>query len=205
MSAPRILVVYGSTYGQTAKIAARIRDRLEAKGCEVVLTRGDKPPHHIPVVGYDAVLVGASLIVGGYQRYIRRFVKTHAETLNRTPSAFFAVCASEGGTDEAARADARRIRDDFLQKAGWRPTLVPSFAGGIAYTRYSPLVRWIMKRISAKEGGATDTSRDHEYTDWARVAEFADDVADLARGVEPRRAPPRRPAAPHEKELLARI
>lgn len=205
MPAPRILVVYGSSYGQTAKIAARVRDRLEEKGCEVVLTRGDKPPHHIPVVGYDAVLVGASLIAGGYQRYIRRFVKAHVETLNCTPSAFFAVCASEGGTDEAAKADARRIQGDFLRKAGWRPTLVRSFAGAIAYTKYNPFVRWIMKRISAKEGGSTDTSRDHEYTDWTRVVEFADDVAALARGAEPTRAPPRRAVAPREKELLARI
>jgi menaquinone-dependent protoporphyrinogen oxidase len=30
-----------------------------------------------------------------------------------------------------------------------------------------------MRRISAKEGGDTDTSRDYEYTDWAAVDRFA--------------------------------
>jgi hypothetical protein len=31
-----------------------------------------------------------------------------------------------------------------------------------------------MKRASAMNGGATDTSRDHEYTDWEQVDRFAD-------------------------------
>ena len=35
-----------------------------------------------------------------------------------------------------------------------------------------------MKRISAKEGGPTDMSRDHELTDWARVDTFTRDFAE---------------------------
>ena len=31
-----------------------------------------------------------------------------------------------------------------------------------------------MKRIARKAGGATDTSRDYEYTDWAALDEFVD-------------------------------
>jgi menaquinone-dependent protoporphyrinogen oxidase len=31
-----------------------------------------------------------------------------------------------------------------------------------------------MKQISKKEGGSTDTSRDHEYTDWKSVERFAE-------------------------------
>lgn len=181
MSAPRILIVYGSTYGQTAKIAGRLRDRLAERGCGVVLTRGDPSPETIPVTGYDAVVVGASLIAGGYQKYIRRFVKAHVEGLNGAHSAFFAVCGSEGGADEAAKAEARRIQREFLEKAGWRPALTASFAGAIAYTKYNVFLRMVMKRISRKAGGSTDTSRDHEYTDWSRVEAFADEVCALAR------------------------
>jgi menaquinone-dependent protoporphyrinogen oxidase len=29
-----------------------------------------------------------------------------------------------------------------------------------------------MKRIAKREGGSTDTSHDHEYTDWDAVARF---------------------------------
>ena len=34
-------------------------------------------------------------------------------------------------------------------------------------------MRWVMKRIAAKAGGAIDTSRDYEYTDWADLRGFA--------------------------------
>jgi menaquinone-dependent protoporphyrinogen oxidase len=33
-----------------------------------------------------------------------------------------------------------------------------------------------MRRIAAKEGGDTDTSRDYEYTDWPAVDRFASNV-----------------------------
>ncbi len=32
--------------------------------------------------------------------------------------------------------------------------------------------RMLMKRIAAQAGGDTDTSRDHEYTDWKDLAAF---------------------------------
>jgi menaquinone-dependent protoporphyrinogen oxidase len=34
-----------------------------------------------------------------------------------------------------------------------------------------------MKRITGKEGGSTDTSRDHEYTDWNKVTAYARKLA----------------------------
>lgn len=37
-----------------------------------------------------------------------------------------------------------------------------------------------MKRIVAKMGGDTDAHRDYEYTDWAAVERFAEEVLDLA-------------------------
>jgi menaquinone-dependent protoporphyrinogen oxidase len=56
-------------------------------------------------------------------------------------------------------------------------------AGAINYTRYNFLLRWYMKRASAKNGGATDTSRDHEYTDWDQVDRFA---AAIAAAISPK-------------------
>jgi len=46
-------------------------------------------------------------------------------------------------------------------------------AGAILYTRYNWFICWAMKRIARKEGGSTDTTRDHDYTDWAQVTAYA--------------------------------
>jgi menaquinone-dependent protoporphyrinogen IX oxidase len=43
------------------------------------------------------------------------------------------------------------------------------------------LKRMLMRRIARKEGGPTDTSRDHELTNWTEVTALAIDIAALAR------------------------
>ena len=42
----------------------------------------------------------------------------------------------------------------------------------LLYTQYNVLIRFVMKRIAKHAGGATDTSRDHEYTDWVALDQF---------------------------------
>jgi len=46
----------------------------------------------------------------------------------------------------------------------------------VKYTPYGLITRFIMKMISKREGASTDTTRDHEYTDWDRVAHFAEKI-----------------------------
>lgn len=187
--APSVLIVFGSSHGQTARIARRIEQQLVQSGIDVTMRRGDGLPHDLRLGDYDGVLVGASMIVGGYQRYIRSFVARNARTLNAMPSAFFAVSGSAGSASAEERAEAVRIAQAFLRKAGWRPALFASIAGAIMYTKYNFLLRYVMKRISQREGGSTDTSRDHEYTDWVQVEQFAESFATLVASPHDRADP----------------
>jgi menaquinone-dependent protoporphyrinogen oxidase len=51
------------------------------------------------------------------------------------------------------------------------------FGGALCYRQYGFLKRLMMKRIVRDKPGnlSTDTSRDHEYTDWDEVKRFAED------------------------------
>jgi menaquinone-dependent protoporphyrinogen oxidase len=189
MPSQRILIVYGSSYGHTARIASRIRHLLTADGYLVTLRRGDELPDGFEVHAYDGVIVGASMIVGGYQKYIARFVEGHAAALNGMPSAFFAVSGSAGSTNAVERAEAQRRMTAFCTAEGWHPTLTASVAGAISYTKYAWPLRWYMKRISKKEGVSTDTTRDHVYTDWNQVERFAHEFAMQLANAERRHAP----------------
>jgi menaquinone-dependent protoporphyrinogen oxidase len=73
--------------------------------------------------------------------------------------------------------------EQFLKATGWSPDLVTTVGGALSYTQYPPLMRWIMKRIARKEGGPTDTTRDHELTNWQHVDDFARRFARLAAPV----------------------
>lgn len=196
MVAGRVLVIYGTSYGQTAKIARRIADTLQQRDLAVELCDAGKAGPSLHLEDYQIIVVGASLIARGIQPSIQAFVSTHGALLNRVPSAFYLVSASAGSASEAGRAAAQKILDGFLATSRWAPRFAASIAGAINYTKYGFLLRWYMKRASARNGGNTDTSRDHEYTDWKQVDRFAADIAGLA---------PREPARLPERPVLTAV
>lgn len=171
----RVLVLYGTSYGQTTKIATRIANLLEESGAIVAfLNARELPPDNVPLDVYHGVVVGASVIRGRHQRAVRDFVGRHYNILNRMPTAFFSVSGSAASPDERGRAEARRCADEFLRATHWRPSVTELIGGAMAYTQYGPFLRWIMKQIAKRNGEPTDTSRDHEMTDWSQVGCFAD-------------------------------
>jgi len=177
MSSHRVLVVYGTKYGQSAKIAGRIAGLLTMTGKQVTLVNADDPPPGLAVDQFDGVIVGSSVISGKHRKSVREFVERHRDTMNTLPCAFFSVSGSAASYDEHGRAEARRMLDDFLRVTRWEPELTVTFGGAMAFTKYNVVLRWIMKRISARAGGPTDTSRDHDLTDWTQVQRFADAFA----------------------------
>ena len=172
MPARRILILYGTSYGQTAKIARRMDDLLTASGEIVTLVDASNQPRGLTPLEFDGIIVGGSIIRGRHQKGVRRFVHAHWDVLNAMPSAFFSVSGASASPDPAARAEARRFVDAFQGETGWDPAPSESIAGAIAYTKYNPILGWIVRRASKPWGGPTDTSRDHEFTDWAQVQRF---------------------------------
>ncbi len=170
----RVLVLYGTNYGQTTKIATRVANLIEESGAIVTFHDVRELSSGAPLDTYDAVVIGASVIRGRHQRAVQAFVTRHYNMLNSMPTAFFSVSGSAASPDERGRADARRCAEDFLRATHWRPAITELIGGAMAYTKYGPLLRWIMKQIANRNHGPTDTSLDHEMTDWAQVAQFAD-------------------------------
>ena len=175
-----ILIVYGTSYGHTATIAARMLRILAADGMNVTLSDVKSLPADFDPGQFTAIIVGASIVTGKHQRSIERFVRRHLETLNRIPTAFFSVSGSASSTDPQQQADAREMMERFLTGTGWHPDLETTVAGAILFTKYSWFTRWIMKRILRQKGGPTDTTRDHVFTDWKHVEEFARHFAHVA-------------------------
>jgi menaquinone-dependent protoporphyrinogen oxidase len=177
--APRMstcLVYYGTSEGHTRTIAARVAERLEARGIDVELAES---PADVDPAEYDAVIIGDSIHIGRHHRRVLKFIRAHRAALDARPTAFFSVCLAVNSKNEADRKRAHAFVDDMIARTGWKPTRTTSFAGALKYTQYGLLTRFVMKRIAAAEGGSTDTTRDHDYTDWDAVAAFADAFAEL--------------------------
>jgi menaquinone-dependent protoporphyrinogen oxidase len=172
----RFLVLFASHFGQTRRIAERIAEHLRELRHKVDLvdvrheSRGMPSPQD-----YDAVVLGSRVELGRHAPELYGYISAQVDALRELPTAFFSV--SMAAARPSASADPNGYMDTMFGELGWRPARAVAFAGGLPYRKYGWLLRFIMKRISRSAGHTTDTSRDHEFTDWARVERFADEIA----------------------------
>ena len=171
-SGPAVAVGYGTTEGQTARIAGLVGEVVAARGYRVWLDdlRAAGPDL---LQGCAGVILGASVHLGRHQRYVTDYVRRHREDLDRVPSAFFSVSLAALGD----RATAERYVAQLVQQTGWQPTTVGFFPGALPYTRYGFVKKRVMRRIARGKPGllGTDLTRDYDYTDPDAVRRFVED------------------------------
>ncbi len=81
------------------------------------------------------------------------------------------------GNDTDSQETARELLAELPTETGWEPDRTLTVAGALKYRQYG-LKRFAMRGIAGRAGGDTDTSRNHEYTDWDDVESFALEFAD---------------------------
>jgi len=168
----RILVIYGTTHGQTGRIAQAMAETLRRDALTVDVMDARDARDASPA-GYDGVIVAASIHAGGYQRRVKQWLRRHHSALTGRRGLFVSVCLGVLEKRLEAQRELGRIMRRFLDSCGWEPDMQRHIAGALPYTRYGWLTRRIMRRIVAQAGGDTDTSRDYEYTDWDEVTRLA--------------------------------
>lgn len=170
----RIILLYGTTEGQTAKIAQHVASVGRSLGHTVDVRHAAELEPEFSMQRYTAAILGASVHEGCHQAYLVAWARAHAAWLAQHPSAFFSVCLAIASPDAQERAAADALVDRFAERTGWTPTHRAVFAGALRYSQYNWLKRMVMKQIAKKEGGSADTSRDHEYTDWDAVTAWSE-------------------------------
>ncbi len=172
----QILVVYGTSEGQTRKIASFLSERLTRRGARVVTADAADADAPDPR-GFDAILVAASVHLGRYQPAVIRYVRAHHAAISARANAFLSVSLAAAGHEPEDRAGLDKCVADFVQASGWLPQRVHHAAGAFRYTAYGLLIRCVMRYKAYRRGAPTDTRYDYELTDWDDVARFADTFA----------------------------
>ena len=168
----RIFITYGTSEGQTERIAEVVGDVLREHDHDVTLVDVKDTGAALPA-GYDGVVVGASIHRGKHDKHVVDFVQRNKDGLVRVPTAFFSVSLAAAGDD----AEAEGYVEEFEKETDWQPGRVALFAGALLYTQYGFLKRHLMKKIARDKPGdlGTDTSRDYVYTEWDGVRRFVED------------------------------
>ncbi len=194
-----ILILYATREGYTRRIAEHVAATVRARGLEVAIHDAQAP---IELEGHAAAILLASLHLGRHEREMVELVKRRRAALERMPAAFISVSLSEAGAEDPgtsaalraqATADVKRCIDEFFAETGWHPARVKPVAGAMLYTQYGRLLRVAIRWIAKRAGSSTDTSVDHEYTDWAALNRFVDEIVEEVTGLA--ESPPNRAAS----------
>jgi menaquinone-dependent protoporphyrinogen oxidase len=186
----RAAIFYATREGQTRKIAERIASDLEDRGVHADLVDVRRLRAPVDWSRYAIVWVAGSVHAGRHERELVRFARRFREDLVRRRAVFVSVTLSEAGAEDArapesrrkeAARDARRMIDELVQETGWRPAWSFPVAGALAYTRYNWVIRRVMARIARQQGASTDTSVDHEFTNWPLLDRYVADVVAVTR------------------------
>jgi menaquinone-dependent protoporphyrinogen oxidase len=181
-----VLVLYATREGHTRRIAEHIAATVRARGHDAQVVDAAHVPAGFSLDAYAAAVIAASVHAGQHEKEIVEFVNLHRAELEHIPAVFLSVSLSEAGVEDPAStperraqaaADVQRMIDAFLKATGWHPSKVRAVAGALSYSKYNFLVRFVMKRIAKAQGASTDTSRDHELTDWAALDHIVDELS----------------------------
>ena len=183
----RILIVFGTTDGHTAKVATAISNTLRAEGADVDLVQARPGGPDPNPADYAAVIVAGSVHTAATSgRYGAGCARTRrASTAGRT--AFVSVCLGILERTAASEAELAGIMENFFETTQWMPSVRKSSPARCP-TRATPgSSDWSFDSSSATRDGQADSSRDYEYTDWNDVRDFARHFVRLVHHGEPAR------------------
>lgn len=170
------LIIYHSRFGQTQKIASKIKTML-SKNCEIHWVNIDQLTHKqtqaLLTSTLDLIIIGAPIYYGHHSKRITQFIETNQQRLQTLPSVFFSVNLT-ARKPEKSTPENNPYLINFLKKTKFTPTLTAVFAGKLQYPSYNFLDKFMIQLIMKMTNGITDTTQIIEYTNWHAIDIFCD-------------------------------
>jgi menaquinone-dependent protoporphyrinogen oxidase len=121
-----LLVAYASNHGSTREVAEAIGRSLQEAGIGTDV----RPVEEVhDLTGYAAVVLGAPLYMGRWQRHAHAFLRHHRDALAERPLAVFALGPLHD--DPKEWSEARAQLDTALSRHDVQPVLVELFGGRV--------------------------------------------------------------------------
>jgi menaquinone-dependent protoporphyrinogen oxidase len=169
----RYLLIYGTTEGQTRKIAEFCSDRLAEAGYQVEIHDSRRRMVHLDISSFDAVILAGSVHQRTHQETLTNFVIAHRAQLQKIPTLLISVSLSiafENGEDEA-----KNYVREFVDYTGFEPNDVALVAGALRFDQYDYYMNQIVEHVVLDN--REDISEDREFTDWNVLGDTVDAFA----------------------------
>jgi menaquinone-dependent protoporphyrinogen oxidase len=165
----RILIAFGTSEGQTRKVAEWAATRLQGLGHEVRLFDTGRSPVGLNVGSFDQIVVAGSVHQQRHQTSVEEFVVANLAELHGRPTLFLSVSLSAAFAE--GMPEAQGYVDAFLADTGWKPTRSLLVAGSLRQDEYDYFKQQIIEHVVLKGRKIEEPGQDREFTDWASLTE----------------------------------
>ncbi len=170
----RVALVVYSHHGHTKKVAEVLARQFNSFGIEADiynLSDGEEPDSKV-IQKYSSVIIGGPVYYGEYPEQLLDWVAYHRELLLRTRLCFYSVGLHAVGRGIRSNKAAESTIDRFLYLTDVKAESTASFAGCLPYTKMKLIPRKLAACVAKLHKCPTDTTQDHELTDWDQVEQF---------------------------------
>lgn len=166
----KVLFVYGTTEGQTGKIADFCSARLADAGHTIDL-RDSRRTANLDISSYDAAILAGSVHEKRHQESLENFTFAHRVSLKGIPTLLISVSLSIAF--ENGESEARDYVRSFVERTEFEPGKVALVAGALKVAQYDYYMSQIVEFVVLKD--QEQTVQDREFTDWDHLGETLDE------------------------------
>jgi menaquinone-dependent protoporphyrinogen oxidase len=175
----KVLILYMSRGGHTARIARHLCESIAAAGGHAVMMDLVEARHEgVDWNSCDVVALGAPVLYGKYDRSVLDFVALNRAQLEARPNSFFNVSVV-ARVPEKSTVAGNRYMQKFLQLSPWQPRDLKVIAGKVDYPAWPWLDRFMIRLIMKMTHGPTDTRAVIDYTNWDDVRAYGEHLLTL--------------------------
>jgi menaquinone-dependent protoporphyrinogen oxidase len=175
------IVVYGTRWGGTEKVAQTISKALFDEGFTVEVRDAKKAPTNVE--GYDLVVIGSGLSSDRWTKDSVGFIERNVSSLKNKKMALFVSCSMADRKDEGYNVGKKRYLTDTAAKYGLSPISIGYFGCLMDFSYSHGLIVDIIVRVNRRNlrKNGLDTAKVHDTRDWAAIEAWGHEVAKLAQ------------------------
>jgi len=170
------LIVFGTRYGSTAKIAEEIGTVLTQEGFDVKVANLAEESI-TDISPYDLVIVGSGIKMGKWTKEPLDFLKKFEGGLSRKKVALFVSCGYAREPDRVDEAREKFLNDISEQYPSIDLVSLGLFGGVFAFNQYGFAERLIFRGIKKElEKQGVDTTKPYDFRDWETIREWTRNI-----------------------------
>ena len=174
----KALVIYGTRWGGTVKIAESIEQVLTKEGFDVDIIDAKKK-RKILSSSYELFIVGSGIRADKWTKETINFLQENAELLKTKRVALFVSCQMVERQDQARENAKKQYLENVAEQHGFSPVSLGYFGGFLDFHKSHGLIVDIMIRVNRKSlrRNGLDTTKVHDTRDWNKIEIWAHEVA----------------------------